>query len=71
MQSSTIAPSKPVERLTALDRCDRCRAQAYVEVTTRSGELLFCAHHFGRYEDIVTAAGYDVHDERHKLTEED
>ncbi len=38
--------------LTALDRCDRCGAQAYVRVMLVSGgELLFCAHH-GREHDV-------------------
>ncbi|WP_444826196.1 DUF7455 domain-containing protein, partial [Arthrobacter sp. H41] len=33
--------------LTALDRCDRCGAQAYVRAVLQSsgGELLFCGHH--------------------------
>lgn len=33
--------------LNALDRCDRCGAQAYVRAVLAStgGELLFCAHH--------------------------
>ncbi|GAB3619277.1 DUF7455 domain-containing protein [Glutamicibacter sp. PS] len=33
--------------LNALDRCDRCGAQAYVKAVLAStgGELLFCAHH--------------------------
>ncbi|GAA1806599.1 DUF7455 domain-containing protein [Nesterenkonia flava] len=32
--------------LTALDRCDRCGAQAYVRAELASGgALLFCNHH--------------------------
>jgi hypothetical protein len=33
--------------LNALDRCDRCGAQAYVRAVleTSGGELLFCGHH--------------------------
>lgn len=35
-----------IMRLTADDRCDRCGAQAYVQVTLPSKlKLLFCAHH--------------------------
>ena len=31
--------------LTAVDRCDRCGAQAYVRATLlNGGELLFCGH---------------------------
>jgi hypothetical protein len=49
--------------LTAVDRCDRCGAQAYVRATLPSGgELLFCAHHFREHTDRLrelTAAIYD------------
>ena len=32
--------------LSAIDRCDRCGAQAYVRVELAgNAELLFCAHH--------------------------
>lgn len=33
--------------LTALDRCDRCGAQAYIraDLINGQGALLFCAHH--------------------------
>lgn len=38
--------------LTALDRCDRCGAQALVRVLLTSGdELLFCAHHAREHAD--------------------
>ena len=38
--------------LTAMDRCDRCGAQAYVRVVLESsgGELLFCGHHARQHE---------------------
>jgi hypothetical protein len=61
--------------LTALDRCDSCNAQAYVQVTGVTGDLFFCGHH---YEKIVNnAVGYDkmmkfafkVVDERERLVE--
>jgi hypothetical protein len=61
--------------LTALDRCDSCGAQAYVQVTGVTGDLFFCGHH---YEKIVNnAVGYDkmmkfafkVVDERERLVE--
>ena len=32
--------------LTALDRCDRCLAQAWVKASGVNGELLFCSHHY-------------------------
>jgi hypothetical protein len=59
--------------LTANDRCDSCSAQAYVQVTGVTGELLFCSHHYNKIMD--NAVGYDkmmkfmykVVDERHRL----
>lgn len=30
---------------TALDRCDKCGAQARVRATLVNGELYFCGHH--------------------------
>ena len=55
--------------LTAVDRCDRCSAQAYVRATLHAGgELLFCAHH-GR-EHIPALVGLaDIHDESDRLME--
>ncbi len=59
-------------RLTAADRCDTCQAQAYVEVTVEGykSELLFCAHHFKKYEEKLTELDPKVHDERARLFEE-
>ena len=38
--------------LNAVDRCDRCGAQAYVRATLlNGGELLFCAHHAKQYAE--------------------
>lgn len=52
----TSLTSKPI--LTALDRCDRCSARAYVRVSGLNGELFFCSHH---YNDIMdNAVGYDA-----------
>ena len=41
MTQRLLAPSD----LTAMDRCDRCGAQAFYRAVLVSGELLFCAHH--------------------------
>lgn len=58
------------EPLTAMDRCDRCGAQAYLRVTLASGgELLFCAHHGKKYEESLRAIAADIHDESAKLAE--
>lgn len=35
-------------KLTALDRCDRCGSQAYVQISGSTGDLLFCAHHYNK-----------------------
>jgi hypothetical protein len=54
--------------LTALDRCDRCGAQAYMRVTLESGaELLFCAHHAREHGDKLREIAKHVHDETQKL----
>lgn len=75
-QPITEADVAPKRELTALDRCDRCRAQAYVVVRTAaiSGdllqpwELLFCGHHFAQHEAALFLDGWSVVvDERAKL----
>jgi hypothetical protein len=49
MTEQVILESTP---LNALDRCDRCGAQAYVRATLLTGgELLFCAHHGKEYAE--------------------
>ena len=56
--------------LSAMDRCDRCGAQAYVRVVLNAGgELLFCAHHFREHEDRLRASATVVHDETGRLDE--
>ena len=55
--------------LTALDRCDRCGAQAYVRATLSSGfELLFCGHDWRIHGESVRAKSQHVHDETAQLT---
>jgi hypothetical protein len=46
-----------VRTLTALDRCDRCSARAYVLVEGDAGELLFCSHHYNKI--VENAVGYE------------
>lgn len=59
----------PAEPLTALDRCDRCGAKAYLRVTLASGgELLFCAHHGKKYEESLRSVAAEIHDETEKLS---
>ena len=47
---------------TALDRCDRCGAQAFVRAVLATGDLLFCAHHGRKYNDVLAATALTVED---------
>ena len=47
---------------TALDRCDRCGAQAFVRAVLTTGDLLFCAHHGRKYNEVLTATALAVED---------
>jgi hypothetical protein len=54
--------------LTATDRCDRCGAQAYVQVLLPSRlELLFCAHHSRQYANALTKIAVEIRDETDRL----
>jgi hypothetical protein len=54
--------------LTAVDRCDRCGARAYVRVVLPGGgELLFCAHHGRAHEGALRAAEASIQDESEAL----
>ena len=64
--TTAVAPSTP---LSALDRCDRCGAQAYLRVElSGGGELLFCAHHAREHGDKLRQVAIHVHDETEKLS---
>jgi hypothetical protein len=65
--TTATAPSAP---LTAVDRCDRCGAQAYLRVQLQAGgELLFCAHHAREHGDKLREIASYFHDETHKLAD--
>ena len=54
--------------LTAMDRCDRCGAQAYVRVLLPSRlELLFCAHHNREHARALAAIAVEIQDETRRL----
>ena len=56
--------------LNALDRCDRCGAQAYVRaVLLNGGELMFCAHHGKEYAVKLKSVAATIIDESEKLVE--
>lgn len=65
---ATVAVSRSLD---ATDRCDRCTAQAYVEVliTTALGPLplLFCAHHHRQHHTALTEQGTILVDETARL----
>lgn len=64
--TTAVAPSP---QLTALDRCDRCGAQAFVRVElTRGGELLFCAHHAREHADKLQQVASAIQDETGRLS---
>jgi hypothetical protein len=57
--------------LNALDRCDRCGAQAYVRAVMANGfELLFCGHHAKKYQDGLAGSAQRIQDETDRLIEE-
>jgi hypothetical protein len=65
--NTAVAPSTP---LTALDRCDRCGAQAYLRVELAGGgDLLFCAHHAREHGDKLREVAVAVQDETSKLAD--
>ena len=56
--------------LNAVDRCDRCGAQAYVRVLLISGgELLFCGHHAKEYSVGLKPVAAHIQDETQKLVD--
>jgi hypothetical protein len=66
--TTAVAPSP---KFTALDRCDRCGAQAYVRVELASGgELLFCAHHAREHAAKLHEVASTIHDESGTLGDE-
>jgi hypothetical protein len=61
--------------LSPLDRCDSCSAEALVQVTGLSGDLMFCGHHYNKimdnpegYKKMMSFA-LTILDERDKLIE--
>ena len=57
--------------LNALDRCDRCGAQAYVRAVleTSGGELFFCGHHARAVEAKLRPLTTEWQDETGRLNE--
>ena len=67
MTEQVLLESTP---LNALDRCDRCGAQAYVRaVLATGGELMFCAHHGKEYAEKLKVVAAKIQYESEKLVE--
>lgn len=49
------------------DRCDACQAQAYIQVTLESGDLLFCLHHWKKHQEEILPSALAVVDESERL----
>lgn len=56
-------------KLNHADRCDTCGAQAFVWAIIPNSEhgLMFCGHHFNKYEDNLRKVAIDIWDERYKI----
>jgi len=68
-EDAAAAEARPGSwRLTAVDRCDRCGAQAYVRVLLPGRlELLFCAHHNRQYSSALAGVAVEIQDETMRL----
>ena len=58
--SETKVKKQEEKVLKIADRCDRCGAQAFVLATGVSGELMFCGHHYHKYEYAITQWAYKI-----------
>ena len=66
MPGGTQAPTTP---MNAMNRCDRCGAQADVRVLLHSGQdLLFCAHHYRQHALALAEVAAGIQDETERLT---
>lgn len=54
----------PRRKMTNKDRCDQCGAAAWAAAEINGTDLLFCAHHFTKYEDALRALTDMILDER-------
>lgn len=62
MSVETITETKVDEfKPTRLDRCDACASsRAYVRVVKNSKDLLFCLHHFSKFEPSLIANEWTI-----------
>jgi hypothetical protein len=56
------------EKLTVVDRCDRCGARAYIRVLLPSRrDLLFCVHHHREHAGALAEIAVEIQDETRRL----
>lgn len=55
--------------LNVADRCDRCRAQAFVLTQVEGVDLYWCGHHFARHEAALREVAVHVVDERWRIND--
>jgi hypothetical protein len=60
---------EPTKAIGPQDRCDSCQAKAFYLVKFASGDLLFCRHHFVKYEDAFIKKAYDIFDDSDYIEE--
>jgi hypothetical protein len=65
-----VTMTNTTQRASAVDRCDRCGAQAFIHAEFSMGsELHFCAHHGRQYDARLREVAILIHDESGRLTE--
>lgn len=50
------------QKMTAMDRCDSCGAQARVIVSFLNGELMFCGHHARALSKPILLKSLSIYD---------
>lgn len=63
-EETKLEEVRQVRTLNLGDRCDSCGAEAFVWANGFSGDLLFCAHHFQKWEDKIREFAFEIIDER-------
>lgn len=67
---AVVPEERPLsDTLNNTDRCDACGAQAFVWVNMPNSQagLLYCSHHFNRFEEKLREYAIDIVDERYKI----
>lgn len=68
MNTMTQQPEARVLKVS--DRCDRCGAEAFVQVEFEESSLLFCGHDFAKHEDKLKDTALAIIDERAWINQE-